>query len=167
MSDSASPENPYGTPTTTGPEPIRSFQSQLNTLIRGLLKVPVLSGIVGKRLATLHVVGRRSGAVYDVPVAYTVHGGDLLIGTALRPWVKNLQGGAQVRLSRGGAPETFTATVYTDEQHVLELFAVIARDNEQNAKFNGIGYLPDGEPSKADIYQTWQQGGVVIGLTPR
>ncbi|MGY0499805.1 hypothetical protein ACWZHB_15070 [Nocardia sp. FBN12] len=167
MSDTASQENPYGTPTTTGPEPIRPFQDKLNTLIRGLLKVPVLSGIVGKRLATLHVVGRKSGAVYDVPVAYTVYEDTLLIGTALRPWVKNLQGGAELSISRGGAPETFAATVYTEEKDVIELFAVIARDNKQNAKFNGIGYLPDGEPSKADIYQTWQQGGVVIGLTPR
>lgn len=165
MSDTASPENPYGTPTTTGPEPIRPFQAGLNSLVRGLLKVPVLSGIVGKRLATLHVVGRRSGVVYDVPVAYTVHEGTLLIGTALRPWVKNLQGGAEVDVSRGGGRETFTATVYTEAQDVVDLFTVIARDNKQNAKFNGIGYLPDGEPSKADIYQTWQQGGVVIGLT--
>ncbi|MFD3702338.1 nitroreductase/quinone reductase family protein [Nocardia sp. NPDC058658] len=167
MSESAPPENPYGTPTTTGPEPIRSYQGRVNTFVRSLLKVPILSGIVGKSLATLHVVGRKSGAVYDVPVAYTKHNGTLLIGTALRPWVKNLQGGTEVTLSRGAAPETFTATVHTDEQRVIELFAVIARDNKQNAKFNGIGYQADGEPSKADIYQTWQKGGVVIELTPR
>ncbi|WP_189034334.1 hypothetical protein [Nocardia rhizosphaerihabitans] len=49
---------------------------------------------------------------------------------------------------------------------MLELFAVIARDNKQNAEFNGIGYTADGEASKADIYQTWQQGGG-IELTPR
>ncbi|MEV0079126.1 nitroreductase/quinone reductase family protein [Nocardia neocaledoniensis] len=160
-------ENPYGTPTTTGPEPLRPYQHRVNSFVRGLLKVPVLSGIVGKRLATLHVTGRKSGTVYDVPVAYTVHQDSLLVGTALRPWVKNLRGGAEVRLTRGGAPETFTATVHSDEQAVLELYAVIARDNKQNAKFNGIGYTADGEPSKADIYQTWQQGGVVVELTPR
>ncbi|WP_280220403.1 nitroreductase/quinone reductase family protein [Nocardia neocaledoniensis] len=160
-------ENPYGTPTTTGPEPLRPYQHRVNGFVRGLLKVPVLSGIVGKRLATLHVTGRKSGTVYDVPVAYTVHQDSLLVGTALRPWVKNLRGGAEVRLTRGGAPETFTATVHSDEQAVLELYAVIARDNKQNAKFNGIGYTADGEPSKADIYQTWQQGGVVVELTPR
>ncbi|MFD3743516.1 nitroreductase/quinone reductase family protein [Nocardia sp. NPDC058633] len=167
MSESASPENPYGTPTTTGPEPIRSYQAAVDSVVRSLLKVPVLSGIVGKRLATLHVVGRKSGTVYDVPVAYTEHDGALLIGTSLRPWVKNLRGDGRVTLSRGAGPESFTATVYTDEEDVIELFAVIARDNKQNAGFNGIGYLADGEPSKADIYQTWQQGGVVIGLTPR
>ncbi|KAF0847176.1 nitroreductase/quinone reductase family protein [Nocardia caishijiensis] len=160
-------QNPYGIPTTTGPEPLRPYQNRINSIVRGLLKVPVLSGIVGKRLATLHVTGRRSGTVYDVPVAYTVHEGTLLIGTALRPWVKNLRGGAEVRLSRGAAPETFTATVHSDEAAVLDLYTVIARDNKQNAKFNGIGYTADGEPSKADIYQTWQQGGVVVQLSAR
>ncbi|MFF2084291.1 hypothetical protein ACFVVM_10960 [Nocardia sp. NPDC058176] len=167
MSDNPPSENPYGTPTTTGPEPLRPYQSALNTVVRSLLKVPGLSGVVGKRLATLHVVGRSSGKVYDIPIAYTNHEGSLIIGTSLRPWVKNLRGGAEVRISRGSAPETFTATVHTDEAAVLDLFAVIARDNKQNAKFNGIGYTPDGEPSKADIYQTWQQGGVVVELTPR
>ncbi|WP_342800805.1 nitroreductase/quinone reductase family protein [Nocardia sp. No.11] len=167
MTDTAPSENPYGTPTTTGPEPIRPSQGRVNTIVRALLKVPVLSGIVGKRLATLQVTGRKSGKVYEVPVAYTVHDGTLLIGTALRPWVKNLLGGAEVRLSRGRAPESFTATVHSDEQGVLELYTIIARDNKQNAKFNGIGFTADGEPSQADIYQTWQQGGVVVELTPR
>lgn len=166
MTDTTPSENPYGTPTTTGPEPIRPYQAKVNTVVRSLLKVPVLAGIIGKRLATLHVIGRKSGTVYDVPVAYTVHDGTLLIGTSLRPWVKNLQGGADVRISRGNTPETCTATVHSDEHSVLDLYTVIARDNKQNAKFNGIGYTPDGEPSKADIYQTWQQGGVVVQLTP-
>lgn len=166
MSDSRSGENPYGTPTTSGPEPLRPSQSVFNTIVRTLLKVPGLGGVVGKRLATLHVRGRSSGKIYDIPVAYTRHNGSLLIGTNLRPWVKNLRGGAEVQISRGHGRETCTATVHTDEAAVLDLFAVVARDNKQNAKFNGIGYTPDGEPAKADIYQTWQQGGVVIELTP-
>lgn len=37
----------------------------------------------------------------------------------------------------------------------------------RNAKFYGIGYTADGEPSEADIYQTWQRGGVVIELWSR
>jgi hypothetical protein len=49
---------------------------------------------------------------------------------------------------------------------VLELFAVIAGDNRQNAEFNGIGYTADGEASKADIYQTWQKDDGVE-FTPR
>ncbi|MDE1669524.1 MULTISPECIES: nitroreductase/quinone reductase family protein [Nocardia] len=166
MSEQASSENPYGTPTTSGPVPIPSYQAMMNRFVRTLLRVPGLSGVVGKRLMILHVVGRKSGAVYDVPLAYTRHGDVLLIGTALRPWVKNLRAGGPVRASFGGAARTFDPVVHTSEADVLRLYEIIARDNKQNAKFNGIGYTADGSPSKADIYQTWQQGGVVVELTP-
>ncbi|MGK8505552.1 nitroreductase/quinone reductase family protein [Nocardia asiatica] len=166
MSEHASSENPYGTPTTSGPVPIPSYQAMMNRLVRTLLRVPGLSGVVGKRLMILHVVGRKSGATYDVPLAYTRHGEALLIGTALRPWVKNLRAGDPVRASFGGAPRTFDPVVHTSEADVLRLYEIIARDNKQNAEFNGIGFTADGSPSKADIYQTWQQGGVVVELTP-
>ncbi|MEW1734758.1 nitroreductase/quinone reductase family protein [Nocardia beijingensis] len=166
MTEHPSPGNPYGTPTTSGPERIPAYQGVLNRVVRTLLRVPGLSGIVGKRLMILHVVGRKSGKVYDVPVAYTRHGDSLLIGTALRPWVKNLKAGDPVRASFGGAPRTFDPVVHTSEAAVLRLYEIVARDNKQNAKYNGIGFTADGSPSKADIYQTWQQGGVVVELTP-
>ncbi|WP_328392238.1 hypothetical protein [Nocardia sp. NBC_00416] len=166
MSDDSAAPNPYGTPGTSGPKPIGRAQGVTNLLVRTLLRVPGLSSVVGKRLVTLHVVGRKSGRTYDVPVAYTVHGQSLLIGTALRPWVKNLAPGTPVTASRGGRPEQFDPLVHTGTDDVVHLFEVIARDNKTNAGFNGIGFDAEGNPNKADIYQTWQQGGVVIELRP-
>ncbi|WP_405137093.1 nitroreductase/quinone reductase family protein [Nocardia sp. NBC_01388] len=159
--------NPYGTPTTTGPEPIRSYQGVLNTVIRTLLNVPVIGSQLGKRLVTLHVTGRKSGKVYDVPVAYTRHEGDLLIGTSKRPWVRNIRKGVPIEVSLGGPQRGADAEVFEDSESVMRLYDLIARDNRQNAKFNGIGFDPDGTPHQADIYQTWQQGGVVIRVTLR
>ncbi|MGO4613214.1 hypothetical protein AB4305_21360 [Nocardia sp. 2YAB30] len=166
MSEEPLSEYPYGTPTTSGPEPVPSYQRVVNGVVRTLLRVPGISGVVGKRLMILHVVGRKSGIVYDVPLAYTKQGETLLIGTAQHPWVKNLLAGAPVQASFGGRPRTFDPVVHTAEADVLRLFEIIARDNRQNAKFNGIGRAADGSPSKADIYQTWQLGGVVVELTP-
>ncbi|MGV9820553.1 hypothetical protein [Nocardia xishanensis] len=166
MSEPATSENPYGTPTTNGPSPIPRYQAAVNRVVRALLRVPGLSKVVGKRLMTLHVVGRSSGKIYTVPVAYTPHDGALLIGTVLRPWVKNLRTGTPVTLTRGGAPERFDPVVHTGEQEVMRLFDIIARDNKTNASFSGIGFDADGAPSKADIYQTWRQGGVVVELRP-
>ncbi|WP_431968669.1 hypothetical protein [Nocardia sp. bgisy134] len=166
MSDTSKPENPYGTPTTSGPSPIPRYQAVVNRVIRSLLRVPVLSGVVGKRLMTLHVVGRTSGKIYEVPVAYTRHGSALLVGTVLRPWVKNLRTGTSVTLTRGGAPERFDPVVHTGEEEVMRLFEIIAKDNKTNASFSGIGFDADGSPNKADIYQTWRQGGVVVELRP-
>lgn len=167
MSDDSKIQNPYGTPTTTGPEPLAPRQELINKIVRTLLRIPGLSRIVGSRLLTLHVVGRKSGKTYDVPVAYTRHGQTLIIGTALRPWVKNLQAGTPVRASLGGKPRTFDPVVHTGEAEVMRLYEVIARDNRTNAKFNGIGFAADGSPVRADIYQTWRLGGVVVELTPR
>ncbi|PXX59263.1 deazaflavin-dependent oxidoreductase (nitroreductase family) [Nocardia tenerifensis] len=167
MSDRTGATNPYGTPSTTGPEPVRTYQGTVNKIVRTVLRLPVISGVVGKKLLTLHIVGRKSGRAYDVPVAYTRHDGSLLIGTALRPWVKNLLAGEPVQASLGGKPRTFVPVVHTGEQEVMRLYEIIARENKTNAKFNGIGFTEDGSPNKADIYQTWQQGGVVVELKPR
>ncbi|WP_228001249.1 nitroreductase/quinone reductase family protein [Nocardia australiensis] len=166
MSDESISPNPYGSPTTSGAEPIGQHQGAVNWLIRILLHTPGISRVVGKRLLMLRVVGRKTGKVYNVPVAYTRHEGTLLIGTTLRPWVKNLQAGNTVEVLLGHAAQPFDPVVYTDEQDVMRLYEIIAADNHANAKFNGIGFAADGTPNKADMYQTWQQGGVVIALTP-
>ncbi|MFI5716679.1 hypothetical protein [Nocardia sp. NPDC051750] len=159
-------DNPYGTPSTTGPEQPGESQERTNRIVRTLLRVPGLSKLVGKRLMTLHVVGRKTGRTFDIPVAYTKHGSVLLIGTALRPWVKNLAPGTPLTITRGGRPEQFDPLVHTAEAEVMRLFEVIARDNKQNACYNGIGFDAAGNPNKADIYQAWQQGGAVIELRP-
>ncbi|MBL1073871.1 nitroreductase family deazaflavin-dependent oxidoreductase [Nocardia sp. 2] len=159
--------NPYGTPTTTGPEPIRASQGRINAIVRTLLRLPLLSRLVGKRLAVLTVTGRKSGRVYEIPVAYTRHGSDILIGTNMRPWVRNISKDVPVEVSFGGPKRPADAEVHTDLESVMRLYEIVARDNKNNAGFNGIGFDPDGSPNKADIYQSWQQGGVVIRLTPR
>ncbi|MEU1524219.1 hypothetical protein ACWDO0_35070 [Nocardia rhamnosiphila] len=166
MSEDSPAANPYGTPTTSGPRPIGRAQGLTNRVVRTLLRLPGLSGVVGKRLATLHVVGRKSGRAYNIPVAYTAHGSTLLIGTSRRPWVRNLATGTPLTITRGGRPEQFDPVVHTEAEDVLRLFEIIARDNRTNAGYNGIGFDPAGNPNKADIYQTWQQGGVVIELRP-
>ena len=56
-------------------------QNLVNRIIRGLLRTPLLSRLAGRRLVTVYVTGRTSGRRYAVPVAYTRHEGDLLIGT--------------------------------------------------------------------------------------
>ncbi|MEU1982669.1 hypothetical protein [Nocardia sp. NPDC019395] len=159
-------QNPYGTPSTSGPQEPGASQERTNRVVRTLLRIPGISALMGKRLMTLHVVGRKSGRTYDIPVAYTKHGSELLIGTALRPWVKNLAPGTPLTITRGGRPEQFYPIVHTAEEDVMRLFALVARDNKTNARYNGIGFDSAGEPNKADLYQTWQQGGVVIELRP-
>ncbi|MGW4353120.1 nitroreductase/quinone reductase family protein [Nocardia sp. NPDC004582] len=167
MTDHRPATNPYGTPSTTGPASVHWYQNLINAVIRGLLRAPVLSLRVGKRLCILHVVGRKSGTRYDVPVAYTRHAGDILIGAGTRPWVSNIRSGVPIEVSFGGPRRPADAEVISDADTVVRLSEDIARDNKQWARYNGIGFDADGNPNRADAYQSWQQGCVIIRLRVR
>src|SRR5215469_364313 len=72
-----------------------SAQRLVNRIVRGLLRTPLICRLVGGRLVTLYIVGRKSGRRYTFPVAYTRHEGILLIGTPFG-WGRNLRTGAPV-----------------------------------------------------------------------
>jgi hypothetical protein len=63
---------------------VRTMRAQglVNLVVRGLLRTPGLSRIIGSRLVTLYVAGRKSGRRYTVLVSYLAQGDDLLIGTS-------------------------------------------------------------------------------------
>jgi hypothetical protein len=67
-----------------GTPAVRTMRAQglVNLVVRGLLRTPGLSRIIGSRLVTLYVVGRKSGRRYTVPVSYLAQGDDLLVGTS-------------------------------------------------------------------------------------
>ena len=80
---------------------ILAVQGLANRIVRGLLRTPLVSHLVGSRLVTVYVVGRKSGRHYAVPVAYTRHEGDLLVGTPFG-WGRNLRTGEAVALRLKG-----------------------------------------------------------------
>jgi deazaflavin-dependent oxidoreductase (nitroreductase family) len=149
-----------GTPQTM------ALQGVANWIVRGLLRAPLVSRGVGKRLITVYVVGRKSGRRYTVPVAYTEHQGRLLIGTPFG-WGRNLRTGEPVEVRFKGRRRTADVDVLVDEAAVVEAYAVIARDNRNFASFNKIGFDPQGEPDAADLHRAWAAGARVIRLTLR
>jgi deazaflavin-dependent oxidoreductase (nitroreductase family) len=142
------------------------IQGLANRIVRGLLRTPLLSRLAGSRLLTLYVVGRKSGRRYAVPVAYTRHEGDLLIGTSFG-WGRNLRTGEPVQIRLQGRRRPADVRVITDEQGVLDAYAVMTRDNHNFAKFNQIGFDAGGAPIPADLHQAWATGARAFRLTPR
>src|SRR5260370_6566655 len=65
-----------------GSPAVRTMRARglVNLAVRGLLHTPGLSWIMGSRLVTLYVAGRKSGHRYTVPVSDLAQGDDLLIG---------------------------------------------------------------------------------------
>jgi hypothetical protein len=49
---------------------------------------------------------------------------------------------------------------------VVDAYAVMARDNHNFAKFNGIGFDSGGNPIGADLHLAWAAGARAFRLTP-
>jgi deazaflavin-dependent oxidoreductase (nitroreductase family) len=141
-------------------------QRLVNLLVRGLLRTPGLSRIIGTRLVTLYVVGRKSRQCYSVPVAYMAQGDDLLIGTSFG-WGRNLRTGELVAIRLRGKRCWADVQTYTKESEVVSAYAHMARVNPTFAKFNSIRVGEDGEPDRDDLRLVWQSGARALRLTPR
>jgi len=142
-----------------------AFQGLANRVARGLLRTPLLCRLVGARLITIYVVGRKSGRRYAVPVAYIRHDGALLVGTPFG-WGRNLRTGEAVDIRLKGKRRRMDVAVMTDEDGVVENYAVMARDNRQFAKFNKISVDHAGEPNPADLHLAWAAGARAFRFTP-
>ena len=157
---------PGGQPTSAVRAQTLPLQGLVNRAIRGLLRTPLLCRLVGKRLITVYLVGRKSGRHYAVPVAYTRRNGTLLVGTQFA-WARNLRTGEPVHIRLAGKRRPADVHVVADETGVIEHFALMARDNHQFAKFNKIGLDQHGDPSPDDLHLAWAAGARVALLTPR
>src|SRR5215475_12435833 len=143
-----------------------ALQGFANTIVRGLLRTPLISRAVGRRLVVVYVVGRKSGRRFVVPVAYTQHGDALLIGTPFA-WGRNLRNGQPVDIRLRGKRRVADVEVFTDEEGVVEQYAVMSTDNRAFANFNKIGFDADGRPSASDLHAAWVGGARAFRLTPR
>jgi hypothetical protein len=161
------PSNPSGDGQQTAGVRVQTLavQGLVNRVIQGLLRTPLLCRVVGNRLITVYVVGRKSGRHYAVLVAYTCHDGILLIGTPFA-WGRNLRTGEPIDIRFKGKRRPADVEVLTDEPDVAQHYAVMARDNHNFAKFNKIGLDRAGNPSPDDLHLAWAAGARVIRLTP-
>ena len=141
------------------------IQSAVNRIVHALLRVPLLNRVVGRRLIVIEVVGRRSGTRYDVPVAYTRDGPDLMVGTPFA-WGRNLRSGEPVTILLQGRRRSAAVTAITDEAGVTEAYATMARDNRQFAGFNQIGFDAAGAPLPDDLQLAWANGARAFRLRP-
>ena len=141
-------------------------QGVVNRIVRGVLRTPFLGRLVGRRLITVYVVGRKSGRRYTVPVAYTLHNGALLIGTPFG-WGRNLRTGEPVTIRFKGRRQVADVRVLSAEADVVDAYATLARDNRNFAKFNQIGFDSADNPDRDDLRLAWTAGGRAFQLIPR
>jgi hypothetical protein len=141
-------------------------QGLANLVMRGLLRTPGLSRIIGSRLITLYVVGRKSGRRYAVPVSYLAQGLDLLIGTSF-DWATNLRTGEPVAFRFKGKIRLADVQTLTAEPDVVTAYAHMAAANPAFARFSRVHVDQDGNVNHRDLHSAWAGGARVIKLTPR
>jgi hypothetical protein len=142
------------------------MQGVANRLVRGLLRTPLISRAMGNRLVTLYLLGRKSGRRYTIPVAYTRHEGDILIGTPFG-WGRNLRTGEPVEIRLKGKLRQADVVAYTSEGDVTGAYELMTRDNKVFANFNKVGFDADGNPKPQDLHRAWADGARAFRLTPR
>src|SRR3954447_6913529 len=114
------------------------FQTAANAVTRALLRVPLLNRLVGRRLIVIDVVGRTSGKHYQVPVAYTRHDGELLVGTPFH-WGRNLRTGEPVTILLKGRRAAAEVALLTADTEAVRSYEHRLGHNRQFAAFNKIG----------------------------
>ena len=151
-----------------GTPAVRTMRAQglVNLVVRGLLCTPGLSRIIGSRLVTLYVVGRKSGRRYTVPVSYLAQGDDLLIGTG-SGWARNLRAGEPVAFRFKGKIRLADVPTLTAEPDVVTAYAHMAAANPAFARFSRVHVDQDGNASHRDLHLAWAGGARIIKLTPR
>ncbi|HEY6496310.1 MAG TPA: hypothetical protein VIZ43_23765 [Trebonia sp.] len=143
-----------------------ALQGLANTVVRGMLRTPLISRGIGSKLLTIYVVGRKSGRRYTIPVAYARQDGDLLIGTPFG-WSRNLRTGEPVTIRLKGRLRQADVLVYSTEPEVVAAYTAMCRDNHNFANFNKIGFDPAGHPNPEDLHLAWMAGARAFRLTPR
>lgn len=143
-----------------------AMQGLANRVVLFLLRAPMVSRGIGRRLVEVHVTGRKSGRHYTVPVAYTRHEGKVLIGTPFG-WGRNLRTGQRVEIRLEGRLRQADVEAFTDEANVTKYYAIMCRDNRQFARFNKVGLGADGTPDANDLHLSWAAGARAFVLTPR
>jgi hypothetical protein len=92
--------------------PPQRLINMINPMVRGILVSP-LHPMLDKALLVLHVVGRRSGRQYRIPVSYLDLGEAKLVVTQ-HSWRANLRGLSEVRVTLRGRQRSMHVDLQED-----------------------------------------------------
>jgi hypothetical protein len=95
----------------------------INPLVRWLARSP-LHRLVDRSMAVLHVVGRRTGRVYDIPVG-VVRVGDRLVVVTQHRWRVNLRGVRRLDVTENGRRHTVDVTLVEEPAGVAATLAEV------------------------------------------
>jgi hypothetical protein len=135
----------------------------INPVLRTILGSPV-HGIASKGLMVLHVTGRRTGRVYDVPVGRHELDGQLLTFGG-GGWRVNLRGGADLDVTLDGRRRRAHAELEEDPARVAEIFVRLLQGlGPKRANRVGLKVNVDRQPTLEEV-RTGTAGRAIVLLT--
>lgn len=131
--------------------PPQRLITALNPAVRVGLRSP-LHRWLDDSVLMLHVIGRRTGHRYDIPVGFVELGDRLLVVTQHR-WRRNLRGGGDIEVTRFGRRFRMHAELDEDPDSVADLVAgILARFGVAGVKRRlGIEIEPGAQPTHEDL----------------
>jgi hypothetical protein len=155
------------TSTITRTIPPQRLITVMNPVVRATLESSLHRALDGA-LIVLHVRGRRTGHVYDIPVGYVALDGHLVVITQ-HAWRANLRAGGRLDVTRGGRREPMTVTL--DENPVsvaATLHLVLLRlGRKATQRFTGLRFDPDNAPDVDELEQAAREYDLAtLSLTP-
>ena len=119
----------------------------INPVVKSVLRSP-LHGLMSRNTMLLEFQGRKTGRRYSTPVTYLERDGTVHCFTdRTNAWWRNLQDGAEVRLTLRGDAVTGKSTVVTDGGEEMQRVLVdFLRGAPRDASYAGVELDSAGEP---------------------
>ena len=134
----------------------------LNPAVRVGLRSP-LHRWLDDSVLMLHVIGRRTGRRYDIPVGF-VDLGDRLLVVTQHPWRRNLRGGGDVEVTRFGQRFRMHAKLDEDPDPVADIVAeILARFGVAGVKRRlGLEIQPGAQPTHEDLSEAAREFDIAM-----
>ena len=140
----------------------------VNRVMRWLLRSPRRSRRVGEHLLVLHVRGRRSGRLLDVPVASRVQQDGRLLVLTSSVWRLNLRDQRAVEVTLRGVRRAADAELVEDVDEVADVYARLIGEvgRARAGRELGVRVNVDRDPTHDELVAAARRDGLsVVHLT--
>lgn len=143
--------------------PPRAVVRASNPVVRWMLASPRRMGGAGDALLLLHVTGRRTGAVYDVPVGYHPADDGRLTVVTDAGWRVNLRGRPDVEVTLKGVRRAARAELVEDPDVVAGVYESLLdeEDPRGSARRLGLRLAQERVPDHEDLAKAGPAGAPV------
>ena len=135
-----------------------------NRTMRRLLSSPRYARRLGEYLLVLHVTGRRSGLVIDVPVAYRPQDDGRLLVLTNSVWRLNLRDASAVEVTWHAQRRSATAELVEDPQSVADVYATLIDDvgRDKATRQLGVRINVDRAPTREELIDAAVRDGLSL-----